>query len=73
MLNGNAGPLKARKIGSIKDCARCGGSHESLVAKEFHYPFRDMTHWATCPNSGDPILVKFVDTPDAAVEDKPPC
>lgn len=43
-------------------CARCGDRHESLEVIPFDNPpdwdaDSDIpTHWAECPNTGDPIL-----------------
>jgi hypothetical protein len=48
---------------SIAECARCGDDHldDSLEAVTFdRRPDWDgecPTHWATCPNTGDPIMV----------------
>lgn len=45
-----------------KGCARCGSDHERLDWKRFAIPV-DVTEteqfigWATCPTSGDPILL----------------
>jgi len=55
---------------SIKNCARCGENHmdDELRAVPFVNPppvnslekkksGMSLTHWATCPNTGDPIMV----------------
>lgn len=48
------------KIRGIRGCARCGGSHAVLWAKRFDRPPpTDHAFWATCPTSGDPILVRW--------------
>lgn len=43
-------------ISKIVNCARCGGTHEKIDAKELsnHSTF---THFAMCPNKGEPIMV----------------
>lgn len=56
------------KLTNIKNCNRCGGDHDGLVAAKFKHPFAPpecapiaWTHWATCPTTGDPILVMVKD------------
>lgn len=48
----------------VRHCSRCEQDHQQLEAKEFMIPIDDSdgpwTHWARCPISGDPILVKLV-------------
>jgi hypothetical protein len=45
----------------ISSCARCGGDH-TLVALPFVNPTEDeWTHWAWCPKTSDPILIKQTD------------
>jgi hypothetical protein len=48
---------------SIKGCARChGDGHEDLTFEPLTHPmplpgdFPPLTHWATCPTTGEPIL-----------------
>jgi len=46
---------------AVDNCARCGGDHV-LLFKQFARPIEDSdatlwTHWATCPATGDPILL----------------
>jgi hypothetical protein len=48
---------------SIQSCARCEGVHENLPHFRFKQPFAPAElgftweFWATCPTTGDPILV----------------
>lgn len=54
----------------VSECARCGEVHDELTATAFERPV-DVpeaggvlwTHWATCPTTGDPILVATSDAP----------
>ena len=45
---------------SVSDCARCGGSHE-LWCLQLAKPCESFTHWAQCPTTLEPILVRFDD------------
>lgn len=56
-------------VDDLKSCARCGGNHDSLEFKEFKIPIKDSdketwTHWATCPSTGDPVLMKIPKSED---------
>lgn len=49
---------------TLKECARCGQTHEELVFKQFQYPIQDSDGttwgwWALCPETGEPILMKL--------------
>ena len=51
-------------VKGIKNCSRCGGDHDELIAKRFVRPIvvgdgEEYTHWVTCPTNGDPILVQM--------------
>lgn len=48
-------------VTTVRCCARCGGDHESRVFTPFARPCDDMTHWALCPETEAPILLKVVD------------
>lgn len=64
-----APPDEPLTIAHITGCARCGGSHEGIVARRMARPFAPAeafdpqrgqltwTHWALCPTNGDPILI----------------
>jgi hypothetical protein len=46
----------------LENCARCGGTHAELEWHPFKLPVEldevaSFRHWATCPVSGDPILM----------------
>ena len=54
----------------IKACARCGNEHEQMVFKEIVRPIElqargdgtfvlVITHWATCPTTAEPVLMRF--------------
>ena len=54
---------------TINRCARCGVSHEGLLFKPFKNPVLDperlenitlFSHWALCPTSGEPIVLKIL-------------
>lgn len=47
----------------VKHCARCGQDHDRIIFYEFGRPIVDedgtvWDWWATCPNTGDPILLR---------------
>ncbi len=48
-------------IQEIKNCSRCGGIHNELIRQSFsgeknpHY-----THFAICPTTNEPILIKTI-------------
>lgn len=46
----------------IESCRRCGEKHEAVELHPFARPIPDVdgdfTDWATCPTTGDPILVR---------------
>lgn len=55
-------------------CARCGETHENLEVRTFRNPVApaelapfEWTQWATCPVTGDPILIGVGHATDAAV------
>lgn len=41
----------------VKDCSRCDEYHTDLCFKPLSNPFDIYSHYATCPNSGQPILL----------------
>lgn len=51
-------------ITSMPHCPRCRGSHRDIKAQRFRWPVESdgqlHTHWATCPDSGDPILIRVI-------------
>jgi len=49
----------------VNDCARCGGTHKTEF-KELRNKCENWTHWASCPETGEPILMQFEeDEPDS--------
>jgi hypothetical protein len=55
---------------NIYGCARCDGEgHNNIVFCRFDRPAGtngEYTHWATCPTTGEPILMKFVKLEDVS-------
>ncbi len=50
------------KIEKLANCARCGFDHDKPITfKMLKRPMGDFTHWAPCPNNGDPIILKIED------------
>ncbi len=46
---------------AVEGCARCGGTHSDLIVSEFQRtPEGGWTHWATCPATGAPILIRMI-------------
>lgn len=52
----------------LKGCARChGDGHEQLTFRKLTYPLASvtaidgvkLTHWASCPTNGEPILLSY--------------
>ena len=43
----------------VRNCARCGKDH-TVTFKPLTIPADEWTHWAPCPNNGEPIMMKFV-------------
>lgn len=56
--------MTPREMIDVRGCARCGGDHEGLLVKQFVRPIVDEDatwgSWATCPGTGDPILIAEV-------------
>ena len=49
-------------VSSVGSCARCGSDHTSVEFTLLERPCEDWTHWGTCPNNGEPIMLKMVET-----------
>ena len=54
----------------VSGCSRCGGAHEGLPVRRFHRSIEPGIEgvfwfhwWATCPTTGDPILVGLLQPP----------
>lgn len=47
---------------AVKGCARCGEDHEPMWFDVLiGQPNPHYSHWAMCPETGHPILLRFVD------------
>lgn len=57
------------EVPNLQGCARCGKDHR-VRFKELQRPMvagdSTLTHWAICPTTGEPIMMRFVDVPDAS-------
>lgn len=50
----------------IRACARCNGSHDALLFRTLSSPMdfgagegrTIYTHWALCPDNGEPIILR---------------
>lgn len=66
-------PVESKLKVGVRNCARCGDDHSGLVFKAFtirpitHGDGVTFTHWALCPNTGEPIIMEIEKT-----EDEPP-
>lgn len=43
----------------LVSCARRGKNHQRVLFYPFTQPPPSHTHWGTCPNTGEPILMKI--------------
>ena len=41
----------------VKNCARCGGNHFIKGIPLKHPEFGEFSHWGTCPNTNEPLLI----------------
>lgn len=57
------------RLKELKACARCHGAHRDLKVTPFYYPIEvkflgliiyKAPMWASCPVTGEPILVRSV-------------
>ena len=44
-------------VKKLVGCARCGRTHRNLVFSPLLRPVRVLTHWTSCPMTGEPILM----------------
>lgn len=62
---------------SVPICPRCGQSHQQLPFRLMRRPIRESNgkvwgYYADCPETGDPILSRKENLPDASTqEDRP--
>lgn len=51
----------------VGQCARCHGDHMNVRFKRLRVQDERYSHWAPCPNNGDPIMLAVVpDKPNGA-------
>lgn len=55
---------------AVHRCARCGGDHEAVTFEPLTHEIADgdrvlASHWAPCPENGEPILMRFKAAADA--------
>jgi hypothetical protein len=58
----------AGHITNVMGCSRCGGDHDALVFQRFANPIEvepELTHWALCPTTGEPLLMTVTVIDDA--------
>lgn len=60
MTTPTPGPVAA--IVYVAGCPRCDADHTDLAAYRLSRP-RNYTHWATCPGTGEPVLLVLADGP----------
>jgi hypothetical protein len=60
--------LASIEVPSMKRCARCGQDHGPIDFDRFINPPPNVTHWAPCPATGEPILLRLVDHAGDVVE-----
>ena len=49
----------AFKATKVDDCPRCHKAHSSLEFWELTFPSDLWTHWAICPETGEPVMMKI--------------
>jgi len=49
---------------NVVKCARCGQDHAQLRFERLLNPPSDISHWAACPVTGQPILLRFTEVDD---------
>lgn len=51
--------MKLKNPYKITNCARCGGTHPEVYFWKFARPPKSHSHWAICPKTHQPILMRF--------------
>jgi hypothetical protein len=51
-------PMPAAFRVDVGNCARCGGNHQQQLFVPFTRPPRWWTHYAHCPRTKEPILMR---------------
>jgi hypothetical protein len=49
-------------ITEVESCARCGKNHESVFFKVFSRENPRYSHYAECPETKEPILMRIINT-----------
>lgn len=44
----------------VSGCQRCGRDHAGLEFRELTNPADDWRWWATCPETGEPVLARVL-------------
>ncbi len=44
----------------VRGCSRCGGAHDALRFEPLLNPDDVFEYWGSCPNTGQPILLRVV-------------
>ena len=52
-------PAEATFCMDIGCCVRCGKDHEQIEVRPLANAADEWMHWATCPETGEPILVRI--------------
>lgn len=47
----------------VKQCSRCGQDHADLTFDRLDIPCDKYTHWADCPVTRQPILLRILHKP----------
>lgn len=50
--------MKCKRV-TVTGCARCGGHHPKLLFHTFRRLSAGYTWWASCPATGEPLLLQF--------------
>lgn len=52
--------MRSKIVVPVVNCARCGKNHDPMCFLKFKRPVQlpaGVTHWASCPTTGEPILL----------------
>lgn len=64
-MESSAEVLETMLVCQVQACPRCGGIHDRLVFQKFRRPPAPPVaadHWATCPDTGDPVMLRASDS-----------
>ena len=55
----------------LRKCARCGSEHSDIEFEALEREtFDRFTHWAPCPNNGQPVLIALCEEPSSDTIDE---